>query len=349
MSALTRWSEGYDDFVLSQTTPSIVYDMPKIRRTAEVLRALCAPFGAECYFSVKANRTPAVLAEFARWGFGADVASGEELAAAVQAGHGRFVATAPGLPLATMFAITARGGLIFFDSVEQVRQAFEAGLDISAQGARVSIPGLYERFGLTLDEISDLEGELGWTPRRLHFHYGEIGDMSRLKDLLGLAQDAALRFKSTLVDLGGGYGALSNDMGRLHEAFQAIGAFSIKLNVRCAFELGKVAVSRSASLVAQVLSVKQRGALQLITLDACAYNLGTLERRSLRYPKSTTERTIRSVIAGPTCYEGDVFLEASLPPLKAGDKMVLGLCGGYATSLAGSLHGLPPPQEIYFG
>lgn len=298
---------------------------------------------------MKANRYLAVLEQVAASGFGADIASRQEFDAARAAGHSRFVATSPGLDIDTIGHIEGLGGTVFFDGIEQARAAQLAGRDLSSHGVRVSVPGSYDRFGLIVSEIDMLRDALRWTPRRFHFHYGEIETLRDLDSLLRHVGAILDRFEGDVIDLGGGYGVLSNDPSAFTAGFRVLTEFAAARRVRLSFEFGKVVVARCAALLTRVVSSKVRDKSQVLFVDASAYNLGTLERRSLlrRWPHESS--LLSTTVAGPTCYEGDIFLEdVPAPQVDAGETIALGLCGAYATSVAASLHGLRTPSEVFF-
>jgi diaminopimelate decarboxylase len=52
------------------------------------------------------------------------------------------------------------------------------------------------------------------------------------------------------------------------------------------------------------------------------------------------------VVHGPICESTDRFGEASLPPLRRGDLVVIGLAGAYASAMSMSYNGRPRPPEI---
>jgi diaminopimelate decarboxylase len=78
-------------------TPLYVYDLDVVTRQVELLRAVLPP-QFEVAYAVKANPALGVVAHLASLGLGADVASGGELATALQAGipAERIVMTGPG-------------------------------------------------------------------------------------------------------------------------------------------------------------------------------------------------------------------------------------------------------------
>ncbi|WP_460154484.1 hypothetical protein [Pseudomonas sp. S3_G06] len=346
---LAQWSPGFTEFARSQSTPAIIYDLPKLRRTAANLLGLCTSFQGECHFAVKANRSPIVLEQFAACGFGVDVASLQEVEVARAVGHNKIVATSPGLDVPTIGLISELGGTVFFDSVGQVRVARDAGYDLLNHGVRVSMRGGYHRFGLTLIELESLRKDVSWAPRKFHFHYGEVETLHDVANLLDQVAVILDLFEADVIDLGGGYGVLSNDPEMLKNGFAMIADFATSRRVCVAFEFGKIAIARCALLLTSVLSRKLRGGSQVLFVDASAYNLGTLERRSMLKWADDGSGTILTTVAGPTCYEHDIFVEEiPAPPIVAGETIAFGLCGAYATSVTSSLHGLPVPREVYF-
>jgi diaminopimelate decarboxylase len=337
-----------DPRLASVATPALVYDLTKLRKTAARLQALCVPFHGQCCYSVKANRHPRILAELADAGFGADVASDAELECAISAGLTPIVATSPGLSTEAIQKIDQLGGIVFFDHIEQVRAAVGSRLALQHHGIRIALPGDYNGFGFDVPAESDrLSAEFNFRPRRLHVHGGEIGTCAGLIQRLCVIEGYVRQFKTTEVNLGGGWGVLSNNGVELAEAFDHLARFSVRLGIRLIFEFGKIAVARCGSLVTQVIAVKRRSDLQIIVVDVSSFNLGTLERRQLWGTTSTSERRIRTRVMGPSCYEGDLFgVYQDAPALQVGDRILFAPLGAYSISIASNLHGLPPPREI---
>lgn len=342
--------DSFESLLGDVPTPAIVYHLPKLRRTAAQLRDLSAPFGGICAFAVKANRNPRVLAELAAAGFGADIASTTEYTLADAAGLRPLMATSPGLPRATAAVIDKAGGAVFFDHIEQVRLALEDGIDLSRHGIRASMPGDYRAFGFEIPaEAAALEA-LGFRPKKLHVHAGEIIDPGRLLERLRVVEGYVRRYDASVVDMGGGFGVLSNDPGALTEAFAHLHAFSARTGVKLIFEFGKVAVARCGYLVTRVLGTKSRGEARCAVVDASSFNLGTWEPRRVIWTSARGSRLIPTRIMGPTCYESDIFVDnAALPELRPGDRIVFGPVGAYTMSISASLHGLETPREEFFG
>jgi diaminopimelate decarboxylase len=336
--------------VFDHETPVVLYDLPRLRRTATVLSELCQPFG-DCCFAVKANRHPRVLSELAGCGFGADIASAAELALAQNAAFSPVVTTAPGLPLEVAVRVAAAGGTVFFDHLEQVRAAAAAGVDVHRHGLRISVPGPYASFGFGAGpELEALRAELGGKlPRKLHFHCGEVESYERLAGLLPFFERFIDASRATHVDLGGGYGVLSNDLAAMEAAFALLRDFAGRHGVRLIFEFGKVATARCGTLVAGVIARKLRYGRQVVVLDTSSFNVGTLERHRVWRTSARPGDSMPTRLIGSSCYEGDVFAsDLALPPLTAGDKVAFSQFGAYTMSVAASLHALPLPREVMF-
>lgn len=350
-STLDSGRTGFDAFVFSRKTPAVVYDLDGLRENASALMALCAQAEAVCCYAVKANRHPLILREFAAAGFGADVASAGELDLAAAAGLSPLVATAPGLDARTIGQIDRSGGTVYFDHLSQIEHAVDLGIDLDRHGVRVSVPGDYAAFGFDpRTELDVLRRRFGYRPRRFHVHNGENLSCASLRARLDGIGDLLAAFPATQVNMGGGYGVLSNDWNELTRAFELLARFGRRRRVGLVFEFGKVAVARAGVLVVTILARKLRGRRQILVVDASSYNLGSFERRVLLQQFPRGGRRMPTTIVGPGCYEEDVFAaDAMCPALAAGDRLAFVTVGAYTMSIAASLHGLPPPAEHFFG
>jgi diaminopimelate decarboxylase len=342
--------QRFEDFLFDQKTPAIGYDLGRLRADAAVLKRLCDSVDGICCYAVKANRHPRILEEFAAAGFGADVASGQELALAHAARLSPLVATAPGLDARTIRRIDRLGGTIYFDHLTQVGDAAAAGIDLGRHGIRVSIPGAYSAFGFTAGpELERLRTRFDFRPRRIHVHCGENISRASLAARLADLEPRVRALGASHVNLGGGYGVLSNDWDELSAAFRLLGSFAKRLRLSLTFEFGKVAMARSGALVATVIGSKPRGRGQVLVIDASSYNLGTWESHALMQRRLPGRKRVPTTIIGQTCYEEDIFLARRMcPRFKVGEKLAFTTFGAYATSIGASLHGMPPPRERFF-
>jgi diaminopimelate decarboxylase len=118
-----------------------VYDTAVLRARAEATRA-ALPDGAELLYAVKANGHPAVVAALARCVDGLEVASGGELALAVDSGADRIAFGGPGKTDAELRAAVAAGVLLHVESIHELRR-----LALVAAGANVTIALRVNRAG----------------------------------------------------------------------------------------------------------------------------------------------------------------------------------------------------------
>ncbi|GAB4512408.1 MAG: diaminopimelate decarboxylase [Roseibium sp.] len=336
--------KGLPDWAREVPTPALVYDFNRLEKDAVSFRTMASRQGISCSYAIKANRNRSVLKELARQGFGADVASEAEFQAAEEAGFRRINATSPGLSGRLCARIVNAGGMVFFDHREQLEAARSHGVRTEIQGIRLSLGGAYGQFGFTSRDLTALRTG-GAVPRRVHVHVGERLDLQTLKSHLNAIRPLLDDIRPDLVDLGGGFGVLSNDPHALSGAFELIGAFSREIGADAVIEPGKAIVARCGFLVATVVAVKRRAEGRIVVIDASSYNLGDMEPRRL---VAATERPLPAgpaMVIGPTCYEGDIWGRFDLPDISVGDRLLFGLTGAYTASIAGSLHGLPVPEE----
>ena len=344
--------------------------------------AAAVPHALICY-AVKANDTLAVIRTFARLGAGADIISGGELHRALRAGMApdRLVFAGPGKTREEMdLALASRVGQFNLESPAElealaaaaraadtrapvalrVNPDVDAGThDKIATGRRgdkfgiddADIPALYAR-------AAELEGI---EPVGLAVHIGS--QLSRLAPF-----EAAFDRLATLVErlradghpvtrlnLGGGLGVRYRD-----ETPPDVGSYGAlvervrqRLGVTVAIEPGRWLVAPAGVLLTRVIAVKQAGARCWAIVDAA---MNDLMRPALYDAWHAIEPvaepapgavTVETDVAGPVCESGDVLGRARpLPPLSAGDLLVLRDVGAYGSVMASTYNGRPLPAEV---
>jgi diaminopimelate decarboxylase len=334
------------DAAMEVATPAFVVDLGALHDQASRFHERASEAGVKVCVAVKASRDPQVLRTLARIGFGADVASRAELEHATAASLAPVVATAPGLEAPTLQALHAADARIFFDHIGQLDALGIADPLTGRHGVRLSLSGAYAHFGLSRAELARLLAD-GHRVRRVHAHGGELLTpehvAERLRQIDAVTNELALE----LVDVGGGFGVLSNVATQLDAAFATLARYRRARSVDLVMEPGKALVARCSVLVASVLAVKRRDDQDIAIVDASSFNLGELERRQLWTTSSTSRDAVRTRIQGPTCFEGDSFGSWTLPRLRTGDRVVFAAAGAYLASVAGSLHELPVPRTVY--
>jgi diaminopimelate decarboxylase len=337
----------FPEWALRLTTPTLIYDLSRLNKSIHQFRELCEKFNIVCCYSVKANRNPTILKILAQECIGADVASYAEFSTARQYGLMPVVSTGPGMSIELMKGVAEQGGTIFFDHVDQVTLAIKAGIALDNHGIRISIPGDYSRFGFNSEELSEIY-KLGFYPRKVHAHAGEIISTNHLKERLDTLSNFCNTFKPEVIDIGGGFAMLSNSNEHLHNAFDILSSFAKVMEAQLIIEPGKAIIARSGMLLATVLTSKRRGSCQVAVIDASSFNLGQMEPRQLWATSSVGTESILTMFMGPTCYEGDIWGKFPSQHLRPGDRVIFSAMGAYTTSIAATLHEMPPIPEVFF-
>ncbi len=291
-------------------TPAYVYDLAEVRRAHRELTALL-PERSLLYYSVKANPHPAVCAELARLGCGAEVSSAGEVQTCIAAGFpaGRCLFTGPGKTPAEI-SLAIQHGIQDF-SVEsptdlrrvaavaatagvRLRCLLRVNVDTPLPGMGLTMTGVASQFGTdtrqVLDNPGDFVGDDYAQVTGLHLF---MGSNAADEDVLVRQFDAALRSVAELesaldrpllfIDLGGGFAAPYARPGDrpgyagLRERLAGLLAGRLppaRQPRQVAFESGRYLVGGSGTLVARVLDVKHSKDSTFVVLDSGINHLG---------------------------------------------------------------------------
>ena len=336
----------FPDWAWDFSTPTLLYLMDPLRRSASEFVRLCDKFDITCCYSVKANRQPKVLAAVSESGLGFDVASFEELQVVKELDAPLIVATGPGLGTETMVTVDEMDGIVFFDNQAQINVAQEVDINVNDHGVRLAINGHYSALGFAANEIEKLHAT-GFPINKIHVHGGEYLDQHGVERRLQFIRSIVGKTTLEVIDFGGGYGVLSNNPDCLREALGMMRSFGDEMSARIVLEPGKSIVARCGILVTTILASKERSEGQVLVVDCSSYNLGLMEVRALSKFSGPPGVSGPTKVIGPTCYEGDVWGRFQLPRLAPGDRLIFSNMGAYTMSIAASLHGLPAPKELF--
>lgn len=286
-------------------TPAYVTDVEVLHTLAgEVEHAF--PAGWLLNYSLKANPLPAVVAEIAGLGWGANVVSAGEWHAASQAGVPNDRITLEGIgktdrELRAVVRATAEGEplrWVALESAEEAARLAELWRTHGASDARVDVlvrlnprvrPETHQglavgaetsKFGMYADEVRELVGSGvlgdGLRLRGVHVHVG-----SQLTDVTAWSKGARAGVELVhelaadaeacdTVDLGGGFPAGDGGTPAPRDFARAFlrETEGIDLPARVAIEPGRRLVSAAGWLLASVLHVRRRGQSQQVVLDA---------------------------------------------------------------------------------
>lgn len=291
-------------------TPAYVYDLAEIRQAHQELTGLL-PEGSLVYYSAKANPHPAVCAQLAALGCGAEVSSAGEAEACIAAGFppSRCLFTGPGktpaeIRLAIQHGITAfsvespvdlhRVALAGAAARTHLQCLLRINADTGVPGMGLSMTGVASQFGTdarsVLDHPDDFADDEWARIRGLHLFMGSnLADEDVLLRQFDVALQSVTETESALgrplpfIDLGGGFSAPYARPGtrpayaglRRRLADLVSQRLPAGREVRqLAFESGRYLVGGSGTLVARVMDVKRSKGSTFVVLDSGINHLG---------------------------------------------------------------------------
>lgn len=369
-----RLNYGFPAEILKQTrTPYYYYDMELLRDTIGQLLQHIQGRPWTVHYALKANGNPRILAEIVKSGLGADLVSGGELQAAIEAGFApeRLAFSGVGkTDWEIRLGLEHEIGCFNVESVPELevisalatemgrtaRIAIRVNPDIDAHTHKYITTGTADnKFGISLEmlpEVVDYARRLpGIHLRGLHFHIGsQLTDMqpyAMLCDTVNRIQDdfeaRGIRFES--INVGGGLGIdYEHPDEHPFAPFESyFDTFKNRLRLRegqqLHFELGRSLVAQCGTLISRVVYVKENRNKRFVILDA---GMSDLLRPAL-YQAHHLIQNLTSVhaesdtydIVGPICESSDVFeRDCRLPVTARGDLIAIRSAGAYGESMS---------------
>lgn len=318
---LTIGGRSAEDWAGEGDTPLFVYDLAIVAERAAALRA-AMPTGLDVHFAIKANPLPALVAAVAPMFDGLDIASGGELAIALDAKPGAAISFAgPGKRDRELEAAIRGGATINLESAGECDRALAAGErlgvtprlavrvnpDFELRGSGMKMGGRASPFGIDAGDAAGVARHLiaagadwrGWhifagsqsldTAAIVETQAATVMLAGRLADEVGVAPP--------LVNLGGGFG-IPYFAGDVAVDLAAIGgglasALDIRADIlaesRFAIELGRYIVGECGVYLTRVIERKQSRGETFLVVDgglhhqlAASGNFGTVVKRN--YP-----------------------------------------------------------------
>ena len=217
-------SQRYLEPVETHGSPLYLLDSAKLADQAARFRVAFASRlpATRFYFAVKSNNMPDISRILIREGFGLDVSSGLELAAALEMGAEDIIFSGPGKTRDELMRAAAHPDRVtlLMDSVGECRrfmailaekrQALSAGIRLNCQPE-----GLWQKFGILPDQVSSLIQEILAHPflscSGIQFHSSWNLTPDRQKELIRQAgalighMPADFLAGCRFIDIGGGY------------------------------------------------------------------------------------------------------------------------------------------------
>jgi diaminopimelate decarboxylase len=371
------------DIAAMHGTPSYVYSsaalLARYRAYVEAFRGL----DPLICFALKANSNQAVIATFAREGAGADIVSLGELKRALAAGvpPRKIVFAGVGKTAEEMHAALAADILQFnVESESELRLlaavatsmgrrapvALRVNPDIDAKThAKITTGTAENKFGIDFAQARDIaalaRGLPGIALEALSVHLGsQLTDIAPFRAAFARLGTLARELNATgaklkRLDFGGGVGVVYRD-----EAPPDLGAYAGAvraaldgLDVEVVLEPGRYLVADAGVLLARVVHVKHGVAKRFVIVDAAMNDLirptlyeAWMPILPVREPARGAGSTPADVV-GPICESGDYLArDRDLPPLAAGDLIVVGVAGAYGAVMSSTYNTRPLPAEI---
>jgi diaminopimelate decarboxylase len=367
-------------------TPFYCYSAGALRASwqefADAMKSTSGMKASVCY-ALKANSSLAVIKLFGDLGAGADIVSIGEMRRALAAGIPAERIIYSGVakkPSELAAALEAGVGQINVESSAELEMLSAVGSqlglmaditirvnpDVDAKThAKITTGRRGNKFGIDIDLAREAFALAGRLPNLrvvgVAMHIGsQLTSLDPYRDAVvrmrGLIQE--LRSDGHRIDrfdIGGGLGIVYADekLPSIAEFMQVVGKETAGLGCELTFEPGRRLVGEAGVLVSEVILVKPGVSKTFVVVDAAMNDLirPTLYEAWHDILPADEARpgvaTIRCDIVGPICESGDYLaLNRDLPPLSAGDLVMIRSAGAYGAVMASSYNSRPLVPEV---
>lgn len=375
------------DILQQSRTPFYYYDMEVLNQTLEEIKRHSAGMNCVVHYALKANSNFNIISEIAKHGLGADLVSGNEIKAAIEAGFPAQEMVFSGVGKTDWEITLGLEKSIGCFNVESIPEldvinqlaaemgkiapiAIRVNPDIDAHTHKFITTGTADnKFGIGIESLLPVVRHALELPhihlRGLHFHIGsQITQMQpyvmlcqTINELQDQYEQQGIRFE--IINVGGGLGIdYDNPDTHLIPDFKSyFGTFKQHLNIRpnqlIHFELGRTIVGQCGSLITRVVFVKENRNKKFVIVDA---GMTDLIRPALygAYHKienltaGQTEMMEKYDVVGPVCESSDVFAhDRELPLTKRGDLLAVLSAGAYGESMASTYNLRDLPNSLF--
>jgi diaminopimelate decarboxylase len=332
---------------------------------------------------MKANSNLAVIRLFAEMGAGADIVSEGEMRRALAAGvpAGRIIYSGVGKKASELAAALQAGvGQINVESAAELDTlnavagqlgrcadiTIRVNPDVDARThAKITTGRKENKFGIDIDLARAAFARAGALPNLrvvgVAMHIGsQLTSLDPYRDALVKMRELIrqLRVDGHRIDrfdIGGGLGIVYADEKppSIADFMQVVARETAGLGCEFTFEPGRRLVGAAGVLVSEVILVKPGVSRTFVIVDAAMNDLirPTLYEAwhdvvPVRQPRPDAA-TIRCDIVGPVCESGDYLAQnRDLPPLSAGELVMIRSAGAYGAVMASSYNSRPLAPEV---
>lgn len=363
-------SKKYTEKFKEIETPFYFYDLDVLRSTLDLVKKQADLNGFEVHYALKSNPNPRILKLIASYGFGADCVSGNEVAAAIEAGFSKSAIVFAGVGKTDKeIEFGIRSDIFCFncESIPEIevishiasklgktaRIALRINPYIDAHTHKYITTGIEEsKFGINTWELGDVVNKLSSLSNvsltGIHFHVGsQITRMSVFKSLCTKINElqewfSERNFDLKVINVGGGLGIdyeNPENNPEFNEYFSLLKEFiDLKPGQKIHMEPGRSIVGQCGSLISRVLYIKKGSNTTFAIIDA---GMTDLIRPALYQAKHKIENLTSSGgllkydVVGPVCESSDTFGKLiELPETQRGDFLAIRSAGAYGEAMA---------------
>jgi diaminopimelate decarboxylase len=358
-----------------------------LEKNAEILKQCFIDRGIGVSYAMKANPNPALLKLFRRYGFGVDIVSGGELKMAQHAGYEGAEINYAGVGKTIQeLKLALQAGIAYFNvespfELEQLSaMASELGLvakallrlnpDIDPQTHPHISTGLREnKFGMPEADITAILRDSTQYPGidiiGIHCHIGsQIVKPQPFEELIDYLADYTTHLEAEgielkHIDIGGGFGVnyeepfedLTNTIAFLdliaEKVARRLGKYQLHV------QPGRVLVANTAVLLTEVLGTKENHKHHFTVVNAGSTELirpALYDAYHAVYAYENRDGQKATNIVGPVCESSDFLAkQREIPNCKAGELLVIGSAGAYASSMSSTYNMRTLSPEILVG
>lgn len=363
-------------------TPFYCYSLAALTRRYREFEAAVAKLPATICFALKANSNLAVVQALGALGAGADVVSEGEMRQALAAGipARRIVFSGVG-KTDTEIAAAIESGILQLNVESEAELAdidriarrlgkraavsLRVNPDVAANTHAKIATGLAEnKFGIDLGHARGAYAKAAALPgialQGLAVHIGsQLTEVSPFREAFArlaklVAELKAAGLPVARLDLGGGLGIVyHHEKPPTVAQYAAVVAETLgKTGCELIFEPGRFLVAEAGVLVTRVVRIKEGISHRFVIVDAGMNDLVRPAMYEAYHPilpvnEPPIEAELSPVeVVGPVCETADTFARnRPLPPLAAGDLLVIGAAGAYGAVMGSTYNSRLPAAE----